>query len=106
MSHFVVCYKRILFRKDDLKVSSRFGPHEGGVTDLICSVDRNGNLAIMFTHTDVTRLVKLNQFVGKQYYYNTILDHILQDYPATASIKITDAAKKAINKQVQKNQQS
>lgn len=86
-------------------MSSRFGPHEGGVTDFVFSVDRNEDLAITFTHTDVTRIVKLNQFVGKQYDYNAILDHILQDYPATASIKITDAAKKAINKQAQKNQQ-
>lgn len=83
-----------------------FGPHEGGYTsDFVFGTDINGDLAITFTQTGNVRIVKLNQFDGKKYDYNGILGQILQEYPATASIYVTDAAKKALNKQAQKNQQ-
>lgn len=83
-----------------------FGPHEGGYTsDLVFATDINGDLVITFTHTGNVRIVKLNQFEGKEYDYNEILSQILQEYPATASIYVTDAAKKALSKQAQKNKQ-
>lgn len=84
-------------------MSNRFGPRTGGDTpDFVFSGDKDGNLTITFTQTKVARIIDLNQFVGKLYDYNTILDSILHDYPATASVQITKSAKRALNKQAKK----
>ena len=84
----------------------RFGPRKDGNTpDFVFSTDSIGNLIITFTHTNIFRIVNLNQFVGKQYDYNTILNSILHDYPATASFEIKKSAKKAISNQAKKNQE-
>lgn len=84
----------------------QFGHRKDGITpDFVFSTDSIGNLIITFTHTNIFRIVNLNQFVGKQYDYNTILDSILHDYPATASFEIKKSAKKAISNQAKKNQE-
>ena len=84
----------------------RYGPRKNGNPDFVISTDKEGKLVITFTYTNCSRIVDLNQFVGKEYDYNMILHCILHDYPATASFEIKKSAKRAISKQAQKNQES
>ena len=84
----------------------RFGRRKDRKTDFVISTDKEGKLVITFTYTNRSRIVDLNQFVGKEYDYNMILHCILHDYPATASFEIKKSAKRAISKQAQKNQES
>ena len=85
-----------------------FGPHEGKLSsDFVFSANIDGDILITFRQTGNSRLVKLDQFAGKQYgCYEAIVSAILHDYPATASVYITDAGKTAINNQVFKNQRN
>ena len=83
----------------------RFGSRKDGKKDFVISTDKEGKLVITFTHTNRSRIIDLNQFVGKQYDYNTILISIFQDYPTPATFEIKKSAKRAISNQAKKNQE-
>lgn len=74
--------------------------------DLVFKARGKGKLKIVCPDTGGEDIVCLNQFQGKQYDYNNIVDCILHDYPNGLAVHFTRSAKRAIKKQANKNQQA
>lgn len=73
--------------------------------DLVIQARGRRKLKIVHTRTKYSEIVDLNQFSGKEYGYDEIVWGILRDYLNGVTVQFTRSAKKAIQKQADKNKQ-